>query len=69
MGNETTTTKWSEFIPELYFDLIARVIPGGMLIAVYIFPCSTEKISSFTSGIVYLFFLISLVMLLMLLVD
>jgi hypothetical protein len=56
MNNETATTKWNDFIPELYFDLIARVIPGGMLIAIYFLPHDFNEFTSFTTGVVYLFF-------------
>jgi len=50
MSGDGGTSTWLTIIPELYYDLIARVIPGGLFISTCFISLGALSYRSFTPG-------------------
>jgi hypothetical protein len=45
----------AEFVPEIYYDLIARIVPAAMALTPYLWPVRLQPLSLF-SGLIFLCF-------------
>jgi len=45
----------AEFVPEIYFDLIARIVPAALALTPYLWPVRLQPLS-LLSGLIFLFF-------------